>query len=531
MAHPYTACDPLPDLIEEKMRHIGSESIQMSINLTLNTTVAGIRNETAEGTARLENPDTEQQEVDAINLALILGEALTEGPIQALPLEMLSEIFCHYVESNASPWELVTVCRHWMQAALSTPQLWGKILFISQPEIAFGQSWIVDGRRKSAVGKAQICNTTSGLNEALSRSGATPLEICIRLEENLDPYTDVLSAMALLLNDPTSRRIKSLIIYSAKAADTFLVPGRFPLLEDIRWYGPVLPWTDQLFSIISATSRRLEKVQLPGILISQLVDLPFWSRIKVVASDRNSMARDLNKIAHKLPNLENHFGGPPDWPNRYTAFVIWSNIRSLKLRCCPLYLQNLHTPCLELLELEEPWIGRDLRPYPELSFPRLTTLTLTTSDARWLSRALMPRLTTLYLNARRSQSKEDITFAFQSLSLPTVRALTLGPSWNDAGAVAALKSVPNLLILKLYGTMRTYCSRVEVLTHLSGGRLCPRLESISLGTKDHPVYMLPINIVPAIEQSIKTRKMIKTPFKEFTVWWAGRTRSFEQRFI
>jgi F-box-like len=545
MALPQPACDPLSDPREEEIRLIKFRAVDRGISMALEGTVTAIRGVTEEVTASLEEhlSSIKQQGTDSLNVvsirhcreaeylqACIPGEKFTEGPIQALPAEMLGEIFYHYVELNNSPWELGKVCRRWMETALGTPQLWRRIQFTNEKQITFGESWIFDGHRKFCVGNVQICNSAMELDKALSRSGATPLEISIRLRNNWQQYTHIPSVMASLLNDPTSRRITSLEIYSAAIAGPSLVPGPFPLLKNIGWYGPALPWTNQLFAMISATSSHLEKVRFPGILTPQLVDLPFWSRIKAVASDRSSLAQQLNKVAHKLTNLEGHFRGPNAWPNLHTPVVTWPNIRSLSLRCCPGELQHLQVPYLESLEIEEPQINS--RPYVELIFPNLTTLKLTTCDARWLSAVSLPRLTTLEVISPCTQSAEDNSFVFRCLSFPMVQTLTLGSRWNDTAVIAALEAVPNLLILNVAGTIRPYSCRTEVLKRLSGGQLCPRLESLFLGNEAWPVYTLMTTMVPTIKRLIKTRKMMRHPLKKFVVCWGiGPTRSGKESFV
>ena len=239
-------------------------------------------------------------------------------------------------------------------------------------------------------------------------------------------------------------------------------------------------------------------------------------------------------VAHKLKNLEGHFQGPHQWPNTYTPVVNWRNIRSLSLRCYPVELQCLNVPYLEYLELEEPYMPTNIPRswgHRGLRFPRLTTMKLTISDARWLSRVSLPSLTTLDINALYKYSVESTSFIFRSLSLPTVQELTLGPKWNDRAVVTALKSVPNLINLRLMCGLGIDNRRVNALQCLSSGRLCPRLESLFLGNATCAVYGLKTNIVPTIKTFIDARKRTNSPFKEVVVCWGVLSQTAEESFI
>jgi hypothetical protein len=524
------------------MKVVKFEAIRWTIELAEQREIQAIREQTAERLRGFEDdPEAimllESANINVANIrcqrrlaslrAVIWRENLTPGPVNRLPAEMLSEIFRYYVESNMCPWTLVKVCKRWQETALRTPHLWGNIVFTNDDAlINNADCWIVDGRRQFSRDNQQLCLNLSQVKAALTRSGVLPLEVAIQHFDDQLPNSDIESVIALLVKDPTSRRIRSLEIISSNLRGTSIVPGQFPLLKVIFWYGPPLPWMIELFKMVSESANHLEVAKFLSELPEQLVDLPFWSRLQEVGfmnHDPDWKVRQLNKVAHKLGSLDRYFEGPCYWPDVHTPVFCWPKIRSMSLQCLPDNLVNANFPRLEWLEIDETEIGRGGDNPPPLSFPSLAKLRLiTTGKVDWLSSASLPCLTKLDINCSWTQDSEDCSTIFQGLSLPTIQKLKMGCRWNDGAVVAALESVPNVIHLKLLGTIRPYNCRVSVINRLRDRRLpliCSRLASLRLGDDTWPVYILRENIVPVIKQLVRTRRRIKTPLQELAVRW------------
>ena len=208
------------------------------------------------------------------------------APLHRLPYELIGEIAFLCVEAGDSPWELARVCRSWRSACLSTPKLWGGL------RIILCRKWPIFSRYH---GGKENCVTTGQLNQALVRSGATPLHLEFlslrtrgkssrkkgaKYRETIDQLMDILSYPEHM------SRLKSLSVdcdrrwLSYPISESFIC-GPFPALEHIsltrsasvlRFTTDIADWAPRLNS---AEFRGLWMADVMPIWIGQLRKLKF----------------------------------------------------------------------------------------------------------------------------------------------------------------------------------------------------------------------------------------------------------------
>lgn len=102
-------------------------------------------------------------------------DEMHRAPVEMLPLEMLSEIFCHCLDHsetymsphrNRAPLLLTRVCRSWRRCAITTPALWTSLRLYSP---------FTEHQYRSLVSLADLW---------LQRSGARPLSLSLTIPDH-----------------------------------------------------------------------------------------------------------------------------------------------------------------------------------------------------------------------------------------------------------------------------------------------------------------------------------------------------------
>jgi F-box-like len=452
---------------------------------------------------------------------------ITEGPIHKLPIELLSYIFCSYVDCGMSPWRLAKVCKRWMRTALGTPHLWRYICVISP--ITHGtrhETWVVDGLKRVSMGRMQVCSTVVQLRAALRRSGAVPLEVHI---EDLTHEGDDLSLVQIILGGPISKRIETLNL--ARMTLLKVAPGHglsigpFDLLKTIVLPTRLDAWAHAMLESICLTANRIESVRLNCMLSPELANYSFWSLLK--ALELNNSSTQFDVISQKLLNLENFPVALTHWPDQTTPVSTWTKVRQATIRCHPSHLDRARPPNLESL------VFRDLRYYREvadtmniyshISYSSLTKLDVETPDLQWLWKLSLPSLIDLTVSCT---SKSDIPpdEDIPAFTFPAVETLSLTTGWIDTVLVHTLSFFPYVSSIKLYCNQHKNrdfgLALLSCLDAKEQPLLCPNLASLSLGSIYYRVYTLKKNLGPLLKRLLNTRRKVGKPLQKLSVYWS-----------
>jgi hypothetical protein len=350
----------------------------------------------------------------------IYQEETVAGPIRMLPVEMLSKIFRYHVEADLSPWTLVKVSKTWMDTAMTTPQLWCRLLVVpSARTVQKRVAYVVNGKNHYSVGSMQLCEDISQLQAALDRSGAV-LPLTIKVDSGTLVEDSLFSSTFLhILSSPLSDRIHDLNIASVTIVDpeyaSDIAVGPFPLLTSIVLPHHIGPWTHRFLESVSSTSRTLDKVTITGAMSTELALHSFWHRVKRVVLNHHG---GLDQIVGHLSALEHINSLPSYWPHWETPATVWRNIRQVSLECDPKYLHRLQLPLLETLKL---WVNRSiinstLSGHDRPLYPALVNLEVTVDNPLWLQ--------------------------YTAGAFPALLNLTLICGGEDSVIVAILESVP-----------------------------------------------------------------------------------------
>ena len=455
------------------------------------------------------------------------------SPIMSLPVELLSYIFQYHVDDGNSAWGLVKVCKDWMKIAFATPYLWRYICITHSLDLDQA-IWEFDAERQAHKTNVQICRTVAQLQVALERSGAVPLEVHTKHSTwGFSVVRDISPLFCVLISAPVSERIGHLDLEGLSSARIALPAntqvGPFTRLTSMRLPHPIRPWVYPLLASISSTSTQLRTVELSGAPCQELAPFSFWSRIKRLELNMAMQLYnpgDLNYLVEQLVNLETIPDCPYMWPNEQTPISTWGHIKEITLRGKPIYFDRLRLPNIELLTFDDLYSRQDVADRtPVLSYPKLTTLVISTQDPRWFSNLSAPLLEQLTFSWTAEISRPEdtlISISTNLLSHITSIHLETPPDMGDTLVISALNNAPNLHTVEVLGRKGDTSFGLELLKRLDASQqpvLCPKLESLSLGTHSSPVHTLKKDAVPFIKRVVSSRKKAGIPLKEFSVYW------------
>lgn len=460
------------------------------------------------------------------------GTDLKIGPIVNLPTELLGLIFHYHVDNGMSPWGPAKVCKSWKNAALSTPHLWRYISIapaLSTGLISGAIAWIVDGERQISKKNRQICSTGTQLLAALQRSGTVPLKIQAESMSTCTPpvLVTLFSLLWLLLRDPASARIESLDLtewpIQRVASPRTIQVGSFALLSSIDITNNSDIWVRELFDSIDSTACGLEQLSVDSAISEALAERSFWPRIKILRFKEPTYVGQFNDIAKKLVSIEELPLCPPLWPNEGTPISTWAYIQKLELKCAARYLDRLRLPNLDrLIFTDSAYNDIPHNDVPTLSFPNLLFLGITTPNPQWFSNVSAPSLSGLILHwVTNEASPREAAAFFQNELFSHIQYIRLRTS-NDRELLYALENASNLCTVEVLSRDKDQTFGLELLERLDATQLpilCPKLDSLELGSRAGPIFTLKKNGVPLIKRIVSSRKKIKTPLTEFSVCW------------
>lgn len=282
------------------------------------------------------------------------------APIHRLPYELIGEIAALCVEEGHSPWELVTVCRSWRVACFNTPRLWSGLRIILSPKSSFTTRYH-DGKEN--------CISTGQFDEAMERSGATPLHLefsgshCygrrwrLKAQKN-QPIIDYI--IGILSSAQQKARVKSLSVSTERRTDKckiddHLFTGPFPALEHIsliKTGAPSILFSTQLAS--AGWAPRLHSAEFLGTTLRDINQFKWIERLTELTIDSRGGTSEYYETLGRTKSLTTlTLIGIQRMRYNGTKRIELPCLKVLEIRASNLRSATFKTPMLEKLVVEK----------------------------------------------------------------------------------------------------------------------------------------------------------------------------------
>ncbi|KAG8774929.1 hypothetical protein FRB91_001823 [Serendipita sp. 411] len=471
------------------------------------------------------------------------------GPICSLPPEILVEIFQACSDLDDSPWRLACVCVRWREIAIQTPSLWRYIcLFYGDIRSIWSvKQWSIPGVSGTflTAGRKQVYATVKGLDQAILRSGSTPLDIDLSFTQrgDVESAAHQLLAQNLLLRifaqkDTYSRISRLTITQLSSDPPAIPIPNPLPNLKAFEWIELGSGCTPFIRQLISGCGK-LSSIDVSFGVLFAVQDFEIWRHVKcfyVKDSSEDSFpseAMALNTVIPECLSLEEFkVMGFEAWPGKTTPPITCRHLHTLELYCEAKYLQRIDAPLLGYLELYEPWSispreSKDIC----MEFPELATLIVRTNDSGWIFRSKLPKLKSLTVTlgsgavlVSRVETKvttwEDI---FPPSVFPTVESAIFQAVGHDNLFIAALQSVPNAESITVipdavpdpgFGSQL-----VQRLSSTSPTSICGKASRIQFGNRWCNFGVQRASREPLFRGLVAVRQGWITPLQSLQVYW------------
>jgi hypothetical protein len=285
------------------------------------------------------------------------------APIRKVPVEMLSNIFCIFVDLGGSPLILIKVSKGWQQQALALPQLWNRTIFMSnppRPEKRW-QMGTINGVQLYSHGKRVVCHNIVGFRVLINLAGALTLHVEL---VSRTPHNGTHEFLLFLFKPSISSRIVSLRIDDGNfRTPRDLAVGPLHRLQQVILKASGATLNQVLFDSMARSRTSPRSMQLKTFA-KLPVNRGFWQDLRLLDLGGGTTPDHLNLVIGFMSSLENLWGGPKDWPDEYTPQVRLPYLILLEVTCDPQYLLRLDCPKLNLRGL-----------YGEIGVQRLPTCT------------------------------------------------------------------------------------------------------------------------------------------------------------
>lgn len=480
-----------------------------------------------------------------------VSDMASSCPVSTIPTEILTDIFCQFIDLDLSPWILAKVCWRWYQAVMNTPYLWSSIVITDH---FLGRH----GKKKDeprSKGRYHLCINLYDLEAVLERAKVYPLTVHIQYSYAVESKNTMAlnpSVLRRLFREDTVTQIVNLDLdINSHVIFDHLAMSPATRLSSLRTltvsHETMLSTT--LVDLVTQTAVNLEEIIFPiAYDIPEIwVKSKIWPRLKTICFPR-SRSSTLDRILPFCTSLIRLNNRTVDWPIKTSPKIVFEHLRELEGHCQNFtHLSQLKLPVLRQLYIRNYDYGgsKDYSNLQEtlmvsIDLPQLHTLEARMSTPFWLASFKMPNLVHLKIDAtdidylvRLHQKKTPYTF---SLSFPSVHTLILNGTAFGTDTIRLLEALPNAQMVQIsLGTRYQSPETLEgtLLHSLTGGDsqgdtpLLPGLKDFTLGSYDCPVAIPKDLTTNRIRELLKVRKMRQLPLERVTVHWQKQSEGGE----
>ncbi|KAG8774928.1 hypothetical protein FRC15_000901 [Serendipita sp. 397] len=474
----------------------------------------------------------------------------SDGPISTLPPELIVGIFQAYSACDDSPWRLACVCMRWREIALRSSFLWRHMrLTCGEITDRYVTRWSVPGVGKTilTVGRAQVCAEKEELDQAILRSGSSPLDIDVIFSWRTDFESPSYQLLAQdLLSSIFERkdicsRIEQLaftLTHSSLDPSTFPIPNSLPNLKALEWVSHNPLWAPS-FRRLLPECKKLASLHLSFPVLSSLSDVDMWRNVHSLVIHGSGHfnfslgARDLDSVIPACPSLKELKVTPfVAWPRESTPPITCRQLRILKLCCEARHLQRIRAPLLTALDVYELSSSSHQRTEDiSLDFPDLETLVVQSPDPRWIFKFNFTKLKSLgVIIAHESTLMKRVGTKvtvweniFRPDGFPTVKNARFEAVGRTSLFMAALASVPNSerieIIPDTFQDPEFGLQLVRQLYAPGTVSMCGKASHIQFGNRWCCFGVQRTSFEPSLRALVAIRQGWPTPLQSLRVYW------------